>query len=188
MLPVQRRPPKSEGIFLPGPERLVSVLGVLYVQIPSVDRGRTSRSAQLPLPEDDLGGDLSPTTTVAPSGHMDDVDDVFVMGGDGDVQLQRDKQRCKKVTQWTRWTTQTIPSLLRCHLALLCQSESLCSMHRHLQFTCTCHGVSVRRLNVICIYFERESNFEFLVCLEFDYASLCLYLFDCASEISIYLG
>ncbi|KZS99502.1 uncharacterized protein LAESUDRAFT_622019, partial [Laetiporus sulphureus 93-53] len=70
----------------------------------------------------------------------------------------------KKERQWIRWATETIPSLLRPHLKLLCESESLRNVQRPSKQPCTCGQKDARTLQIVCVFFERLENIQIGAC------------------------
>lgn len=67
----------------------------------------------------------------------------------------------KKIKQWARWANEVIPALLAPYVTILQESDSL----RHFEpsdFTCPCPAA---KLNVICVYFERNvyCDYKFVV-------------------------
>jgi hypothetical protein len=161
MVPKTRRPRHSRSLYLPGPERILTLPGQEYSQMPSASRGHTARVTHFPrrdlgapreppeVPDDDLCRSSEP---------FDIINNVFISDAPDAEELQREKQRLKKQKQWQRWTQDVIPSLLRPHLQLLHNSASLCSVPQHTKHQCKCNAASLRRLKVVCVSFECEFN------------------------------
>jgi hypothetical protein len=155
MIPTRRRSRYAKNLLITKAQTVLSVPGQEYAQMPSSSRGRCPSpglpkpAASSPNPAEAHVSDLF--------GMTDDFDvtgDIFVTHGQDDEELRRQRRR-KKERQWKKWTDNVIPSLLRPHLNLLRQSESLRSIPQHPQQQCTCYGSSCR-LKVICVFFEGE--------------------------------
>lgn len=158
LLPKERRPRNSQGIFISRPEVLVAIPGREYTQLPMPDRGRMPRSSRHATPssttdhtpEDAVEEGYEPPTA--------DLDQVFV-----EHQSEPNVgQRQKREKQWRKWTNEVIPSLLRPHLSLLRESTSLRSIPRSGSRNCTCANTKSRHLNVVCVHFESEQSFQVL--------------------------
>lgn len=155
MVPKQRRPRNSQGMFISRPDISVAVPGQDYTQMPFPDRGRKGRAATsanavsgstaYSYPED--------ATNDPPAF---DIDDVFI---EPQMESQNEDQRLKRQTQWGRWMNEVIPSLLRPHLSLLRKSASLRSISRSESFNCTCGKTGARHLKVVCVHFEGMFSF-----------------------------
>lgn len=74
------------------------------------------------------------------------------------TELRQTRARAKKERQWKTWAMKTIPSLLSPYLQLLRETNSLRDSLPRQYNPCPC-GVHVRRLKVVCVYFESESPF-----------------------------
>lgn len=71
--------------------------------------------------------------------------------------LRRERARRKKEKQYTRWANTVIPSLLKPYMSLLRETDSLRHHTRTIhEVPCSCGGAEIRRLKVVCVYFERK--------------------------------
>jgi hypothetical protein len=156
LVPKQRRPRNSQGIFIQSPEVLVTVPGHDYSQMPIPDRGRMPRAAR--------AAGTSRTTHNIPDATIDegyehpvfDIDDIFVERRMDPEDTQNEGQRRKRETQWRKWINEVIPSMLAPHLRLLRESASLRSISRSGSDNCTCGHVGSRHLQVVCVHFESK--------------------------------
>jgi hypothetical protein len=167
--PQSRRARHAKGIFISGAaQNILSLPGQEYMQLPSSRAGHNPASH----PNDEL----SPTTPAptpdlrrnpaadlhGPSNDFNIMDDMFISLRVEPEGLRRQRQKHKNEKRWKKWTEEVIPSLLRPHLHLLRESETLRSTPQLTNQQCSCHAPS-RRLKVVCVYFERECDLLILV-------------------------
>jgi hypothetical protein len=134
------------------------VPGQVYVQQASTSRGRHQLRHQHNQTSDNLDLDQTPNVVDdlnAPSSDFNFTTDVFVSDPPETAEVRREQQQRKRQKQWRRWTDEVIPSLLRPHLRLVRKSKSLRSLPRLATSQCTCGSSSLRRLKIICVFFER---------------------------------
>lgn len=89
---------------------------------------------------------------------VDHMDQIFVTTGETEPpEIRKQRQQRKKERQWAKWADEVIPSLIKPHLQLLRQSESLrkLSQLRHTVLSpLSCHCPKRTKLTVTCVYFE----------------------------------
>ena len=156
LVPNQRRPRNSQGIFIQKPEVLVTVPGHDYSQIPIPDRGRMPRAGSEAGASRTAYNTLEATIDEGYEGPAFDIDDVFVQRRVDPEEIQNEGQRRKREMQWRRWMNEVIPSLLLPHLRLLRESASLKSIPRSGSDNCTCGRTGSRHLQVVCVHFESK--------------------------------
>lgn len=111
-------------------------------------------------------GDDTPSVPLAVD-DQHDIDDTTGASSMGEIttrhftcdggELQRSRNQAKKEKQWRTWMMKTIPSLLQPYLKLLRDTESLRDYGSNASpAACTCIS-NIRQLDIICVYFERES-------------------------------
>ena len=90
---------------------------------------------------------------------VDHMDQIFVTASEAEPpELRKQRQQRKKERQWAKWANEVIPSLIKPHLQLLRQSQSLreLSQLRHTVLSpLSCHCAKRTKLTVTCVYFER---------------------------------
>jgi hypothetical protein len=130
-------------------EVLVEPLGLVFVQQPALPQRSTAAAirplspaqAALDDPFADIG-DAEPSP-------------IHVLVEGGDPELRRQRQRQKRVRQWTKWANETIPSLLQPYLRILRESDNLHTLNRHSNVpACSCERRS--SISVVCVFFERK--------------------------------
>lgn len=139
-VPRFKRARHTSSLYMPGPETHLALPGRLALtQAPSLPSSVPS----------------SPTTEDADLGaYGDDLDDVFLDQPDPLLIIDGGHSH-KAIRQWSTWTTQVIPSLVRPHLQLLRETKNLRNpvpVPNNLP-ACTCSSES-RSLKIVVLHFD----------------------------------
>lgn len=62
-----------------------------------------------------------------------------------------------RASQWSKWTTVVVPSLVQPYLAICRRTNNLAFIDREYALPCTCNQPRPRILKVTCVYFDRMS-------------------------------
>jgi hypothetical protein len=151
-VPRGRKLRHTKNLVVPDAQSVLSLPGQEYAQVPSSRPGHSSSH----LTQDSHCIPPAANHDHGTANDFDVTEDFFVTDAQEPEDLRRQRQQRKKEKQWQKWTADVIPSLLRPHLELLRESQSLRSDPQSAKPHCTCHGSSFRRLKVVCVTFERE--------------------------------
>jgi hypothetical protein len=150
----QKCPRYSKGLFLPGPEELITLPGGLALTQTAVanasnhifrdSEGQRRRSSS----ETSNGG-----TNDANVDHVGGLNNLnSLMEGD---EPRKWRQQRKKARTSTKWTTNVIPSLIPIYLRLLRETESF-RLNPTNPVSSPCSCASSRPLTVDCLFFQRK--------------------------------
>jgi hypothetical protein len=157
MVPKLRRVRNSNSFYLPGPEKILSLPGQNYSQMPLPRHSLAARvnhsSGCLTVPANNAPEVFDDDPFISSDG-VDILNDILIDTTPESEEIQREKTKRKKEKQWKTWTQVVIPSLIHPHLRLLRKSFSLRSMPQHAEHQCKCNGTGSRRLTVVCVSFE----------------------------------
>jgi hypothetical protein len=123
-------------------EVLAEPLGHVFVQELPTNPQTYSLIAIPPDPDDpfiDIGNAEPPS--------------IYVVGGEEDSQIQRQRQQLWKERQWAKWANEAIPALLQPYLLILQDSDNLHQLNRQSNATLpACSCTRQASISVTCVF------------------------------------
>ena len=150
-LPHKRRYACTKDLFLPGPQKLVTLPGIFSFTHPASSRGSNPRTT---------GDDRTPIADDPFSEPVDFSDTFYMPDQAGELRVHHPS---KQERQWATWTITVIPSLVQPYISLLHETRPLHNAPRMPANETSCQ-FSVRHLKILCVYFDRKSSTTFLLC------------------------
>lgn len=147
-----RRPPATRKYNVPRVDTHLVLPGdVRFTQVHAASVGRPTPPSQV------NNSDGDSITTPEDSRNETEEFPVFTHAIEGSSTPSRN--HAKKRRQWEKWMYDRLPSLVEPYLSILRRTHNLRnSISSPPPPECTCHLVTSRKLKVICVYFDRESN------------------------------
>jgi hypothetical protein len=158
-IPRTKRPRHSTALFLPGPEELITLPGrvaLTQLIISDIrDVGTSEANSTRERFSTRTSADNAATESTDPQmAATEPPDDWHMRSSDGDDgSSRRQAAQRKRARQRSNWISR-LPLLLPLHLRLLRETQCFRTSPSPPSFSCPC--TSIRRLTVMCLYFQRE--------------------------------